>query len=162
MLPGLKNNEIFKLIRKKIITVNNKKADQTYSPKKNDDGSIMVIIATDIPLTSRQLHRLAKRAPLGIARTGGYASNGSGDFVISFSTKIPCKSKVGSNFVNHTKLIEASSEFNLLLKAVVDSTEEAILNALLMSHTMIGRDDHTSYALSENESFLQFLSEIAK
>ncbi|MBA7558136.1 Beta-peptidyl aminopeptidase BapA [subsurface metagenome] len=94
--------------------------------EKNTGGSIIVVVATDAPLTSRQLNRICKRAPLGISRTGGYAAHGSGD-------------------VN-----ENSKEFQKLLAATVDVTEEAILNSLLMAKTIDGRDNHEAPSLDIN------------
>ncbi len=92
------------------------------------DGSCMLIIATDAPLDSRNLERLAKRAMLGLARTGGIASNGSGDYVIAFST-------AKENFVKHnssllfeeTKTLR-NDEMTPLFLATIEATEEAILN----------------------------------
>lgn len=94
------------------------------------DGSCMMVVATDAPLNASNLKRLAKRAMLGLARTGGYASNGSGDYVIAFST-------FKDNFVPYIPPEPVSLKYDLsndalspLFLAVVESTEEAILNAL--------------------------------
>lgn len=118
--------------------------------EKNTGGSIIVVVATDAPLTSRQLNRICKRAPLGISRTGGYASHGSGDIIIGFSTK---------NTLNHDDknvkreievVNENSKEFQKLLAATVDATEEAILNSLLMAETIDGRDNHEAPSFDIN------------
>jgi D-aminopeptidase len=116
--------------------------------KDKEKGSIMVIVATNAPLNSRQLNRIAKRAPLGISRTGSYASWGSGDIIIAFSTG----NKILHDRKEHkfeTKIINENSKiFSFLLKATVESTEEAILNSLLKAETMKGRDDKIIEAIS--------------
>lgn len=108
------------------------------------DGSCMIIVATDAPLTSRQLHRLAKRAIFGMARAGATGSNGSGDFVIAFSTtnRIPAEAKM-------LPPIERLNEDSLspLFEAVIDATEEAIDNSLLRATTVRGRDGHVAPAI---------------
>lgn len=108
-------------------------------------GSVIVVLATDAPLDSRQLGRLARRAALGLARTGTISDNGSGDFVIAFST---------SNRQQHDfqSVVEATSRFhetgiNALFAAVVESVEEAVYNALTAAETMTGRDGNTLHAL---------------
>ncbi len=102
----------------------------SYSPK----GSCMIIVATDAPLSSRNLLRLAKRAMLGLARTGGISSNGSGDYVIAFSTAytIDEEKKYSS-----LKLLNNSSTTPLFL-AVEEATEEAILNSLFQAEKVCG------------------------
>ncbi len=104
------------------------------------EGSIIVIIATDAPLDSRQLTRLAKRAALGLARTGSTARHGSGDFILAFSTAnvIPHYPKEPTFNLMHL----ADSHLNPLFSATVETTEEAILNALTMATTIVGRDNH--------------------
>ena len=104
------------------------------------EGSIIVLIATDAPLDSRQLTRLAKRAALGLARTGSTARHGSGDFMLAFSTAniIPHYPKEPTFQQTHL----ADTHLNPLITATVEATEEAILNALTMATTVIGRDGH--------------------
>jgi D-aminopeptidase len=108
-------------------------------------GSIVVIVATDAPLTARQLHRLAKRATHGIARTGGYSSHGSGDFVVAFSTanRIPHYEESPTREL----LVLSEGCMSYLFKATVEAVEEAILNSMFMAETMVGRDNHVRYAL---------------
>ena len=106
-------------------------------------GSISIVIATDAPLTSRQLTRVARRAILGLARTGSYGHNGSGDIVLAFSTAqtVPSGKEVQSiGFLPDDAL-------NRLFIAAADSTEEAIINSLLQAKTMSGRNGRTRYAL---------------
>lgn len=117
---------------------------QALSPGQSE-GSIIIIVATDAPLDSRQLTRLAKRAALGLARTGSTARHGSGDFILAFSTAnvIPHYPKEHT----YTLTYLADTYLNPLISATVESTEEAILNALTMATTMIGRDGHRVEAI---------------
>jgi D-aminopeptidase len=111
------------------------------------DGSIMIVVATDAPLTSRNLERLAKRAMLGVARTGGFASNGSGDYVIAFSTHEDVLRDIDSDddIIERSEL--ANSAMSPLFLATVEATEEAILNSLFMAETMTGHDGSSMDAL---------------
>lgn len=115
------------------------------------DGSIMIVIATDAPLLSRNLERLAKRAFMGIARAGGFASNGSGDYVIAFSTSddVRINTERSGSTQNYTEL--NNSETTPLLLAAVEATEEAILNSLFMATTITGDRGHTQKALPVEE-----------
>jgi D-aminopeptidase len=110
------------------------------------EGSIIVIIATDAPLDARQLGRLAKRAALGLARTGSTARHGSGDFMLAFSTAntIPHYPRLPTFSMNHL----ADTHLNPLLTATVEATEEAILNALTSATTVVGRDGQRIEAIS--------------
>lgn len=110
-----------------------------------DEGSIMVVVATNAPAGSRNLERMAKRAPLGIARTGGYMSNGSGDFIVAFSTAERIEYGDTRPVRERTRL--NNNEMNGLFLGVVEATEEAIYNALIQAETMTGRDGHTVEAL---------------
>ncbi len=109
------------------------------------EGSIIVIIATDAPLDGRQLTRLAKRAALGLARTGSTARHSSGDFMLAFSTAnvIPHYPKEPTYQLTHL----ADTHLNPLITATVEATEESILNALTMATTVVGRDDHRMEAI---------------
>lgn len=115
-------------------------------PRPAHEGSIIVIIATDAPLDSRQLGRLAKRAALGLARTGSTARHGSGDFLLAFSTgnTIPHYPKKPTFMMTHL----ADTHLNPVLTATVEATEEAVLNALTMATTIVGRDGRTVEAIS--------------
>ena len=103
-----------------------------YSP----DGSCMIIVATDAPVDARNLKRIAKRAMLGLAKTGGIASNGSGDYVIAFSThpdlRIPYQSS--SPFLEQKVL--RNSAISPLFLATIEATEEAIINSLFAAKTI--------------------------
>lgn len=108
------------------------------------DGSCMIIVATDAPITSRNLKRLAKRAIFGVARTGGHCSNGSGEYVIAFSTakdlRIPYHSP-NNDFLEKKEL--RNDRMTPLFEAVIEATEEAILNSLFNSKTVTGKDGLT-------------------
>jgi L-aminopeptidase/D-esterase-like protein len=107
-----------------------------------DTGSIIIIVATDAPLLSHQLNRLARRASLGLARTGAVSGDGSGDIFIAFSTA-PITFKD-----NKASVVMLENEaMNPLFKATVDATEEAIMNAMIAAETMTGRDNHKVIAL---------------
>ncbi|MGH7215627.1 MAG: P1 family peptidase [Nitrospiraceae bacterium] len=118
---------------------------QALSPGQSE-GSIIVIIATDAPLDSRQLTRLAKRAALGLARTGSTARHGSGDFMLAFSTANVIPHYPKDPMFPQTHL--ADTHLNPLITATVEATEEAILNALTMATTVVGRDGHRVEAIS--------------
>ena len=104
----------------------------------------MMVVATDAPLDARQLMRLAKRATFGLARSGSSGSNGSGDFVIAFSTttKIP----EGSQASVQAQMLSEEA-LSPLFEAVIEATEEAIYNSLLRATTVTGRDGHVIEAL---------------
>lgn len=109
------------------------------------EGSIIVVIATDAPLDSRQLTRLAKRAALGLARTGSTARHSSGDFMLAFSTAnvIPHYPKDPTFTLTHL----SDSHLNPIITATVEATEEAILNAITVATTVTGRDNHRFEAI---------------
>ena len=111
---------------------------------KGSNGSIIVVVATDAPLLPTQLERLARRAPLGIGRTGGLGSNGDGDLVIAFSTANP--GAVKRSGVSDIKMLQ-NDQIDDFLLATVQATEEAIINALVAAETLKGRDDNTLYAI---------------
>ncbi len=111
---------------------------------KHTEGSICIVVATDAPLNSLQLERIAKRATLGLARTGSNAHNSSGDFVLAFSTTRRIDKSAGKVIT----LPEVGPDgIDPLFKATAEATEEAILNALFMAQTTQGRDGNTAYAL---------------
>jgi D-aminopeptidase len=112
------------------------------------EGSIIIVIATDAPLDARQLTRLAKRAALGLARTGSTARHGSGDFLLAFSTANVIPHYPSEPTYNLTIL--ADTHLNPLISATVEATEEAILNALTMATTVVGRDGHRAEAIDLN------------
>lgn len=111
------------------------------------DGSVMIIVATDAPLLSRNLERLAKRAFLGISRVGGFASNGSGDYVIAFSTSEDVRIDTEKKEPTQTYTELENSATTPLFLAAVEATEEAILNSLFMATTITGDRGHEQKAL---------------
>jgi D-aminopeptidase len=120
-------------------------------PPTSDSGSIMVILATDAPLSERQLRRLCVRAAAGLARTGSHYGHGSGDFVIAFSTTWRVEHDPSSLTTIQTVLADEAQAMGWLFPAVVESVEEAVLNSLFRAETMIGRDGHVRHALPVEE-----------
>lgn len=117
------------------------------SPPVLSSGSIMIVLATDAPLSSRQLHRLCVRCSAGLARTGSYLKHGSGDFVIAFSTTRRFPHRPASLTTLQTILVDEAPVMNGLFQAVVESVEEAVLNSLACAETVVGRDGHIAQAL---------------
>ena len=109
-----------------------KSAFSSKIPYDNDEGSCMIVIATDAPLSNRNLKRLAKRAVIGMGNVGGFISNGSGDYVIAFSTF----SAVSRQNITTTRREINNNAMNSLFMATVEATEEAILNSLFMAETV--------------------------
>jgi len=114
-------------------------------------GSVVVVVATDAPLDSRQLGRLARRAAIGLARTGSTASNGSGDFVVAFSTTRRTPHFFDSPLRTVTGLIDDGETTGLLFGAAIESTEEAVLDALFCATSVQGRNQHYVPALPVDE-----------
>jgi len=110
-------------------------------------GSIVIVLATDAPLDSRQLQRLCVRAAAGLARSGSHYAHSSGDFVIAFSTTRQIEHGPSSLTTTQVVLADEQKVMGWLFPAVVESVEEAILNSLFRAETMVGRDGHTAYAL---------------
>ena len=119
---------------------------------KNDlndsaDGSIIIVIATDAPVDARNLKRMAARAMMGLARTGAAGTNGSGDYAIAFSTAPELRIKpANSNAPRDVKALPNDAMSPLFL-AVIEATEEAILNSLFRATTVNGKDKRTIEAL---------------
>ena len=110
---------------------------------KNSDGSCMIVVATDAPILERNLERIAQRAMMGLAKTGGIASNGSGDYVIAFSTAEHLRQS------HQNKKLELDSfqvlnnnDISPLFMATIEATEEAIINSLFAAETMRGFEGH--------------------
>jgi len=119
--------------------------------RAQDAGSIMTVLATDAPLTARQLRRLCVRAAAGLARTGSAYGHGSGDFVIAFSTAHRIPHRPASLTMTRTVLADEAKAMYWLFPAIVESVEEAILNSLFRAETVVGRDGHTRYGLPVEE-----------
>ena len=124
-----------------------------FGEPKNSGGSIIVIVATDAPLISHQLKRIARRVPIGISKVGGYGSNGSGDIFIAFST-------ANSGAANRDEIQDITmlpnDKMSSLFLGTVQATEEAIVNALIAAETLEGINGNTVYELP-HERLIQIL-----
>lgn len=116
---------------------------------RHSQGSIIMVVATDAPLSSAQLSRLGRRAALGLGRTGTVAHHSSGDMVVAFSTANARPRATESPTMTATWL--ADQNIDGLYQAVVEATEESVLNALCQARTTVGRDDKTALALPLDE-----------
>src|SRR5690625_1590056 len=103
------------------------------------DGSIMMIVATDAPLYDRQLKRLAKRCAIGLGRTGSHIANGSGDIAIAFSTANPYAHEAEHTVETIHSIRDDHPIMNQFFQAVIEATEEAIINSLKNAETTVGR-----------------------
>ena len=118
--------------------------------RRRPGGSVIAVAATDAPLLPHQCKRLARRVSLGLARTGSVSHNGSGDLFVAFST-------ANQEVWNEAEPLLAKAQFvpndsiDPLFTAVVQATEEAVIDALVANETMSGRDDHTVHALPHDE-----------
>jgi len=122
----------------------NKVWSRANSANSADTGSIIITVATDAPLLPHQLKRLARRASLGLARTGSTSGNGSGDLFLAFSTANPRAAKPAGT----TQLTMLPNDrMDPLFEATVEATEEAIVNALVAAETMTGVDNHKAIAI---------------
>jgi len=127
-----------------------KQKSNSRKPDRNADGSIMIVVATDAPIDHRNLSRLAARAMMGLARTGSSGSNGSGDFVIAFSTASDLRIR-SENTQYRPKALLSNESMSPLFEAVIEATEEAIYNSLLQAHDTSGHG-HTVKALPLKET----------
>jgi D-aminopeptidase len=117
---------------------------EKQSPREQERGSIIIVIATDAPLLPHQLKRLARRATMGLARDGSTSGNGSGDIFLAFTTANP--GAAGATDVSQLAVLP-NERMNPLFEAVVQATEEAIVNAMFAAETMVGIDGHKVEAL---------------
>jgi D-aminopeptidase len=104
---------------------------------ENMDGSCMMVVITDAPLDSRNLERVAKRAMMGMAKTGGIASNGSGDYVIALS--VAPGNLIDSRAKTITSTVLANGEMSSIFAATIEATAEALWNSLFMAEPMTGQ-----------------------
>ncbi len=111
------------------------------------DGSCMIIVATDAPLDARNLRRLAERAFMGLAKTGGIAANGSGDYVIAFSTSLSVRIAYESKDLIYSSTQLSNDAMSPLFMAAIEATEEAIINSLFQATSMEGKEGHKAEAL---------------
>jgi D-aminopeptidase len=123
---------------------------ESYMPEPGP-GSIIMVVATDAPLDSRQLTRVATRAGFGLARTGSVSQDASGDFAIAFSTAARWQHYPETQTVEAQRFTEWGPSFDALFTATVEAVEESILNALVAAKTMTGRDGNTLHALPHDK-----------
>jgi D-aminopeptidase len=117
--------------------------------RSKEQGSIIVIVATDGPLLPHQLKRLARRVPLGLARTGTIGGNGSGDIFLAFSTG-NADALAASTSLRHGVWM-SQAVIDHFFRAVVEATEEAVIDAMVTGETMSGQDDNCAIALPHDE-----------
>jgi D-aminopeptidase len=120
-------------------------------PSQHSEGSCVVVVATDAPLLPHQLRRMAVRAGMGLARGGSYASNGSGEQMLAFSTANRLRREEAGGVIDVRAVADGPEvepwPFSSLFEAVVEATEEAVANALFTAETVVGRDGHTLHAM---------------
>ena len=121
---------------------------QITAPKLRgkDQGSVIAIVATDAPLQPHQLKRLARRIPMGLARTGTVGNNSSGDIFLAFSTANEAAYDSGGAKLRSAVFLR-NDAIDPVFNAVVEATEEAVIDSMVCSQTMVGRDGNTSHAL---------------
>lgn len=114
---------------------------------EKSDGSCMIVVLTNAPLDARQLERVAKRAMMGLSKTGGIASNGSGDYVVAASTapSMRIMNRTAKNMDPGTPL--RNDNMSPIFMATIEATEEAIINSLFAAEDMTGIDGHSRKAL---------------
>lgn len=114
---------------------------------ETDKGSIIVIVATDIPLSEHQLKRVIKRTSIGIARTGSFGANGSGEIAIGFSTAVRIPHHEQEAIIDMKRIHE--DKLDSIFRAVAEATEEAILNSLVTAEATTGREGHHRSSLQD-------------
>ena len=125
-----------------------KGAQAGLKDSKKKDGSVIIIVATDAPLLPSQLKLVARRAALGIARTGSMAYNGSGDIFLAFSTASPVSNAKGTHQAWNVLTSEA---LDRVFKATVEATEESVINALVAAETMTGKNGNIFYGIPHDQ-----------
>jgi D-aminopeptidase len=110
----------------------------------------MIVVATDAPLDVRNLERLAKRAFMGLAKTGGIAHNGSGDYIIAFSTDSTLRIPFNAPPILKQNVL-SNDAVSPLFMAAIEATEEAIINSLIAAETMKGKNGRTVEALPQDK-----------
>lgn len=115
-----------------------------YWGESGEGGSCIVVTATDAPLSNHQVAKLAKRSALGLARVGSVGANSSGELMLAFTTAN--RVRVGDTLSNTIEVLN-DRRIDAVYQAVIEATEEAVVNALFMAHTTIGRDGNLLHAL---------------
>ncbi len=121
------------------------------SPSTDRDGSVIVVLATDAPLSDRQLGRLCRRGMLGLSRTGAVGRHTSGDILLAFSNTRENRVDRFATSALRTTITLDDSRIDPFFAAAIESTEEAVLNALIAAETMTGRDGHVAMALPHDQ-----------
>lgn len=121
------------------------KIQEEINASLTDQGSIISVVATDLPLSDRQLHRILKRAGIGLGRTGSHVGHGSGDIMIGFSTANVFSMDDQNPLQTITILNER--ELNLTFRAVIEAEEEAVLNSMVAADTVTGYTGETRYSI---------------
>ena len=141
---------------KKDLMVDGKKIGEKIVSLESEDelekGSIIIIVATNIPLSERQLKRISKRVPVSLARTGSHIGNGSGDIVITFTTANKVNHYEEKDIVN-MKIIN-ENKIDTIFRAAIETVEESILSSLLHSTATTGRDRNTRESLNKYIDFI--------
>lgn len=121
---------------------------EAVRPKEMEDkGSIMIVVGTDLPISSRQLRRVLKRATAGLVRTGSFMGHGSGDVFLGFSTGNCMKEKKGEELIPF--FVFPENQLNLVFRQTAEAVEEAILNSLVCAETDCGRSGEVFHSLKE-------------
>ena len=115
-----------------------------------DQGSVIVLVATDAPLLAHQLKRIARRVPMGLARTGAVGNNSSGDIFLAFSTANEAAFAAPGRRCTRMDWLPNES-LDPLFNATVEGVEESVIDAMLVNETMVGRDGNRSIALPRDE-----------
>lgn len=118
-----------------------------------EQGSIIMILATDIPMSDRQLKRLCKRMPVALARLGSHLGNGSGDIAIAFSTANKITHESENAFISQKVLHE--QQIDKVFRAAIEACEEAIQSSLDAAETVVGREGHCRYSLKDTVAELK-------
>ncbi len=117
------------------------------SLNNEEKGSVIVVMATDLPMSSRQIKRVLKRASVGLARTGSFIGHGSGEVFLGFTTSNIMKSDENDDVLSMSMINE--SKMNVVFRAIAEATEEAVLNSMLMSSPNVERDGKAVRSLNE-------------
>ncbi len=138
--------------RKEDLIIDGIKAGRTIEEVRQEvdhleKGSVIIVVATDIPLTERQLKRVLKRTTVALSRTGSYVGNGSGDIAVGFTTAYRIEHYEKNPIISIEMLNE--NEIDGVFKAVAEATEEAILNSMICAETTVGRGGNTRVSLKE-------------
>lgn len=139
---GLKNDYIMKDL-----------SFRNTAKEQVEQGSIIIILATDIPMSDRQLKRVCKRMPVALAHLGSYLGNGSGDIAIAFTTANKIHHASAGSFISQTILHE--QQIDKVFRAAIEACEEAIQSSLDAAETVVGRDGHCRYSLKDTVAELK-------